>query len=310
MMWNFLVGCLLSDAAIVLYDGSPAHPDLGALWSLAERARITCMGRQRGLLASCEKAGIEPARDYDLSALRAIGSTGSPLAPESFQWVYEHVGADDLAVLDERRHRRLHGVRRRLPAAAGLRGRTAVPRARLRGRGLGRAGQRAHRRGRRARDHRADALDAAVPVGRRGRRAAARELLRDVSRASGATATGSASRRAAARSSTGARTRRSTARACAWARARSTARRARVPEVLDALVVDIPQPGGDGELRMMLFVVLRDGVTLDDDAGARDQAADPRGLLAAPRARTRSARSPRCRARSRARCSRCRSSGS
>ncbi len=91
MMWNFLVGCLLSDAAIVLYDGSPAHPDLGALWSLAERARITCMGVSAGLLASCEKGGVEPHRDYDLRALRAIGSTGSPLAPESFQWVYEHV---------------------------------------------------------------------------------------------------------------------------------------------------------------------------------------------------------------------------
>ncbi len=94
MMWNFLVGCLLSDAAIVLYDGSPAHPDLGALWRLAERARITCMGVSAGLLASCEKAGVEPHRDHDLRALRAIGSTGSPLAPESFRWVYEHVGSE------------------------------------------------------------------------------------------------------------------------------------------------------------------------------------------------------------------------
>ena len=94
MMWNFLVGCLLSDAAIVLYDGSPAFPDLGALWSLAERTRMTCMGLSAGLLASCEKDGIEPARDYDLSALRAIGSTGSPLAPESFKWIYEHVGSE------------------------------------------------------------------------------------------------------------------------------------------------------------------------------------------------------------------------
>jgi acetoacetyl-CoA synthetase len=94
MMWNFLVGCLLSDAAIVLYDGSPAHPDLGVLWQLAERAGITCMGVSAGLLASCEKEGIEPARDHDLRALRAIGSTGSPLAPESFKWVYGHVGSD------------------------------------------------------------------------------------------------------------------------------------------------------------------------------------------------------------------------
>src|SRR6185312_3030630 len=91
MMWNFLVGCLLSDAAIVLYDGSPAHPDLGALWRLAERARITCMGVSAGLLASCEKEGIEPSREVDLGALRAVGYTGSPLSPESFRWVYEHV---------------------------------------------------------------------------------------------------------------------------------------------------------------------------------------------------------------------------
>jgi len=94
MMWNFLVGCLLSDAAIVLYDGSPGHPDLGMLWNLAERTGMTCMGVSAGLLASSEKAGIEPGRDHDLSALRAIGSTGSPLAPESFKWVYEHVKPD------------------------------------------------------------------------------------------------------------------------------------------------------------------------------------------------------------------------
>jgi acetoacetyl-CoA synthetase len=94
MMWNFLVGCLLSDAAIVLYDGSPAQPDLGALWGLAERAGITCMGVSAGLLASCEQAGIEPGREHDLSTLRAIGSTGSPLAPESFRWVYAQVGHD------------------------------------------------------------------------------------------------------------------------------------------------------------------------------------------------------------------------
>jgi acetoacetyl-CoA synthetase len=94
MMWNFLVGCLLSDAAIVLYDGSPGHPDLGMLWDLAERTGMTCMGVSAGLLSSSEKAGIEPGRDHDLSALRAIGSTGSPLAPESFKWVYEHVKSD------------------------------------------------------------------------------------------------------------------------------------------------------------------------------------------------------------------------
>jgi len=94
MMWNFLVGCLHSDAAIVLYDGSPAHPDLGVLWDIAQRTGMTCMGVSAGLLASTERAGVEPGRDYDVSALRAIGSTGSPLAPESFRWVYERVKGD------------------------------------------------------------------------------------------------------------------------------------------------------------------------------------------------------------------------
>jgi acetoacetyl-CoA synthetase len=94
MMWNFLVGCLHSDAAIVLYDGSPAHPDISALWRLAERTGMTCMGVSAGLLASCQKAGLEPGREQDLSALRAVGSTGSPLSPESFRWVYEHVDRD------------------------------------------------------------------------------------------------------------------------------------------------------------------------------------------------------------------------
>ncbi len=92
MMWNFLIGCLFSDAAIVLYDGSPGHPDMGTLWRLAQRTEMTCMGVSAGYLGACAKAGVEPARDYDLHALRAIGSTGSPLAPESFRWVYEHVG--------------------------------------------------------------------------------------------------------------------------------------------------------------------------------------------------------------------------
>jgi acetoacetyl-CoA synthetase len=94
MMWNFLVGCLLTDAAIVLYDGSPAHPEPGRLWRLAEEAGITCLGVSAGLIASSEHSGVEPAGEHDLGALRAIGSTGSPLAPEGFRWVYGHVGPD------------------------------------------------------------------------------------------------------------------------------------------------------------------------------------------------------------------------
>jgi acetoacetyl-CoA synthetase len=94
MMWNFLVGGLLSEASIVLYDGSPGHPDLGALWDLAEAAGITCFGTSASYVAACMKAGIEPRAGRDLRRLGAVGSTGSPLSPEGFDWVYDHLGPD------------------------------------------------------------------------------------------------------------------------------------------------------------------------------------------------------------------------
>jgi len=94
MMWNFLVSGLLTDAAVVLFDGNPGHPDLNRLWDLAAEAGITTFGTSASYIASCMKAGIEPARSRDLSALRAVGSTGSPLSPEGFRWVYEHVGRE------------------------------------------------------------------------------------------------------------------------------------------------------------------------------------------------------------------------
>jgi len=94
MMWNFLVGCLLTDAAIVLYDGSPGHPDMGVLWDLAESAGVTTFGTSASYIASCMKAEVEPGDGRDLSRLTAVGSTGSPLSPEGFRWVYEHVGKD------------------------------------------------------------------------------------------------------------------------------------------------------------------------------------------------------------------------
>jgi acetoacetyl-CoA synthetase len=94
MMWNFLVSGLLTDAAVVLYDGNPGHPDLNRLWALAAEAGITTFGTSASYIASCMKAGIEPARDHDLSKLRAVGSTGSPLSSDGFRWIYEHVGED------------------------------------------------------------------------------------------------------------------------------------------------------------------------------------------------------------------------
>jgi acetoacetyl-CoA synthetase len=93
MMWNFLVSGLLTRAAIVLYDGSPGHPDMGVLWDLAERAGVTMFGTSASYIAACMKDGVEPGAGRDLSRLKAVGSTGSPLAPEGFDWVYEHLGA-------------------------------------------------------------------------------------------------------------------------------------------------------------------------------------------------------------------------
>jgi acetoacetyl-CoA synthetase len=94
MMWNFLVGGLLTPASIVLYDGSPGHPDMGVLWDLAERTGMTCFGTSASYIAACMKAGVEPGSGRDLSRLRSVGSTGSPLSPEGFEWVYDHVGRD------------------------------------------------------------------------------------------------------------------------------------------------------------------------------------------------------------------------
>ena len=94
MMWNFLVGVLLTPAQIVLYDGSPGHPDLDALWDLAERTGVTCFGTSASYIESCMKNGVAPGAGRDLGALRSLGSTGSPLSPAGFEWVYEHLGED------------------------------------------------------------------------------------------------------------------------------------------------------------------------------------------------------------------------
>ena len=94
MMWNFLVGALLTEAAVLMYDGSPGHPDMGVLWDFAERAGMTCFGTSASYIAACMNAGEEPSEGRNLSRLRSVGSTGSPLSPDGFEWVYEHVGRD------------------------------------------------------------------------------------------------------------------------------------------------------------------------------------------------------------------------
>ncbi len=95
MMWNFLAGVLLTDASIVLFDGNPGYPSLERLWDLAAEAQVTTFGCSAAFIASCMKGEISPrGGGRDLSALRAIGSTGSPLSPEGFQWVYDELGSD------------------------------------------------------------------------------------------------------------------------------------------------------------------------------------------------------------------------
>ncbi len=91
MMWNFLVGVLLTPASIVLYDGNPGYPDMGRLWDLAEESGTTVFGTGAAYIHGCMKAGIAPAEGRSL-AIRSVGSTGSPLSPEGFEWIYRELG--------------------------------------------------------------------------------------------------------------------------------------------------------------------------------------------------------------------------
>jgi acetoacetyl-CoA synthetase len=94
MMWNYIHGSLLAGGTMVLYDGSPAYPDLNALWKFCQDARISHFGTSAGFILESIKKDIHP-RAFDLSALRSIGSTGSTLPPEGFDWIYREV-KDDL----------------------------------------------------------------------------------------------------------------------------------------------------------------------------------------------------------------------
>ncbi len=94
MMWNLLLGGLLVGSTVLLYDGSPSYPDINVLWEFAEKSGMTFFGTSAGYILACMKAGIEPGKTYNLSKLRGLGSTGSPLPPEGFQWVYDKIKRD------------------------------------------------------------------------------------------------------------------------------------------------------------------------------------------------------------------------
>ena len=94
MMWNWLVSGLASGASIVLYDGSPGHPNLGTLWKMAERTEITHFGTSPKFLAACSKSELIPRDIADLSNFKTLLSTGAPLVSEQFDWVYDNVNSD------------------------------------------------------------------------------------------------------------------------------------------------------------------------------------------------------------------------
>ena len=94
MMWNWLMSGLACGATLVLYDGSPFHPQPGVLWHMAEQERITIFGTSAKYLAALEKSTFVPAQSVDLTALRTLLSTGSPLLPEGFDYVYRSVKSD------------------------------------------------------------------------------------------------------------------------------------------------------------------------------------------------------------------------
>lgn len=91
MMWNFVQASLLTGATIVLYDGSPAYPDIHILWKIAEQAPIHHFGTSAPFIIACMKEGLKPGNRFNLSALRSIGSTGAPLPSEGFDYVYDEI---------------------------------------------------------------------------------------------------------------------------------------------------------------------------------------------------------------------------
>src|SRR5690606_3680233 len=94
MMWNFLVGGLLLGATILLYEGSPALNGMQVLWQFAEATEATYFGTSAPFIEACIKRGVTPHASFNLERLRGVGSTGAPLSPEGFRWVYDKVHPD------------------------------------------------------------------------------------------------------------------------------------------------------------------------------------------------------------------------
>jgi len=94
MMWNWLTSALSIGATLVLFDGNPFHPEPGALWEMAQDEKISVFGTSAGYIAALQNAGIRPGKEYDLSPLKTLCSTGSPLSVEDFEYVYREIKED------------------------------------------------------------------------------------------------------------------------------------------------------------------------------------------------------------------------
>jgi acetoacetyl-CoA synthetase len=96
VMWNILQGGLLTGATSLLYDGSPGYPDMDVVWDFADKSEMNILGTSAAFITACMNAQMEPGKNHNLGKLKAMGSTGSPLSPEGFRWVYEKVKGDIL----------------------------------------------------------------------------------------------------------------------------------------------------------------------------------------------------------------------
>jgi len=94
VMWNIVQGSLLTGATPVLFDGNPAFPDMNTLWAMAAEAGVTFFGTSAAFITACMQQGLRPGAEFDLGRCKAVGSTGSPLSPEGFKWVYDQVARD------------------------------------------------------------------------------------------------------------------------------------------------------------------------------------------------------------------------
>ena len=266
MMWNLLVGALLTEAPVVLYDGNAASPDPEVLWQLAADAGVTCFGTSAAFVAACMKAGVEPGRGRDLSRIRSVGSTGSPLAPEGFRWIYDHVGAGTWLFS-------MSGGTDVGTAFVGGVPTLPVYEGELQARALGAKVEAFDEDGRAVVDQVGELVVTeplpSMPVFFWGDEDGSRYLESYFSVYPGIWRHGDWIEIT------------SRGTAIIYGRSDSTINRGgvrigtseiyravlRVPEVLDALVLDLPKPGTSGFIQ--LFVVLREGVALDDGLQAR-----------------------------------------